>query len=334
VILKIRPYGIGDYKLMEKILVTGSCGFIGMHLCKYLLKNDYEVLGIDNMNDYYDPLLKMNRLEQISAHDNFSFIELNISNYDQLSNVFSNYKPDKVVNLAAQAGVRYSLENPHAYVETNISGFMNILECCRYNKVKGLIYASSSSVYGGNKQNSFSIEDRVDKPISIYAASKKANELMAHTYNHLYGLNTTGLRFFTVYGPWGRPDMAMYIFTEKIMRGQKIPVFNHGKMERDFTYIDDIIQGIVKSLEKNYENEIFNLGNNRCENLMDMINHIEESIGEKAIIDFMDIQPGDVKKTFADIEYSKKMLNYSPKTPIAVGIPLFIEWYKSYITKT
>ncbi len=319
---------------MEKILVTGSCGFIGMHLCKYLLKNDYEVLGIDNMNDYYDPLLKMNRLEQISAHDNFSFIELNISNYDQLSNVFSNYKPDKVVNLAAQAGVRYSLENPHAYVETNISGFMNILECCRYNKVKGLIYASSSSVYGGNKQNSFSIEDRVDKPISIYAASKKANELMAHTYNHLYGLNTTGLRFFTVYGPWGRPDMAMYIFTEKIMRGQKIPVFNHGKMERDFTYIDDIIQGIVKSLEKNYENEIFNLGNNRCENLMDMINHIEESIGEKAIIDFMDIQPGDVKKTFADIEYSKKMLNYSPKTPIAVGIPLFIEWYKSYITKT
>ena len=200
---------------MEKILVTGSCGFIGMHLCKYLLKNNYEVLGIDDMNDYYDPMLKMNRLEQISVHDNFSFIELNISNYDQLSNVFSNYKPDKVVNLAAQAGVRYSLENPHAYVETNISGFMNILECCRYNKVKGLIYASSSSVYGGNKQNSFSIEDRVDKPISIYAASKKANELMAHTYNHLYGLNTTGLRFFTVYGPWGRPDMAMYIFTEK-----------------------------------------------------------------------------------------------------------------------
>ena len=318
---------------MEKILVTGSCGFIGMHLCKYLLKNNYEVLGIDDMNDYYDPMLKMNRLEQISVHDNFSFIELNISNYDQLSNVFSNYKPDKVVNLAAQAGVRYSLENPHAYVETNISGFMNILECCRYNKVKGLIYASSSSVYGGNKQNSFSIEDRVDKPISIYAASKKANELMAHTYNHLYGLNTTGLRFFTVYGPWGRPDMAMYIFTEKIMRGQKIPVFNHGKMERDFTYIDDIIQGIVKSLEKNYEYEIFNLGNNRCENLMDMINHIEESLGEKAIIDFMDIQPGDVKKTFADIEYSKKMLNYSPKTPISVGIPLFIEWYKSYITK-
>ena len=247
------------------------------------------------MNDYYDPMLKMNRLEQISVHDNFSFIELNISNYDQLSNVFSNYKPDKLVNLAAQAGVRYSLENPHAYVETNISGFMNILECCRYNKVKGLIYASSSSVYGGNKQNSFSIEDRVAKPISIYAASKKANELMAHTYNHLYGLNTTGLRFFTVYGPWGRPDMAMYIFTEKIMRGQKIPVFNHGKMERDFTYIDDIIQGIVKSLEKNYEYEIFNLGNNRCENLMDMINHIEESLGKKAIIDFMDIQPGDVK---------------------------------------
>ena len=318
---------------MEKILVTGSCGFIGMHLCKDLLKNGYEVLGVDDMNDYYDPVLKINRLEQISVYDNFSFIELNISNYDQLSNAFSNYKPEKVVNLAAQAGVRYSLENPHAYIETNISGFMNILECCRYNKVKGLIYASSSSVYGGNKQNSFSIEDRVDKPISIYAASKKANELMAHTYNHLYGLNTTGLRFFTVYGPWGRPDMAMYIFTEKIMRGQKIPVFNHGKMERDFTYIDDIIQGIVKSLEKNYEYEIFNLGNNRCENLMDMINHIEESLGEKAIIDFMDIQPGDVKKTFADIEYSKKMLNYSPKTPIAVGIPLFIDWYKSYMTK-
>ena len=315
---------------MEKILVTGSCGFIGMHLCKDLLKNGYEVLGVDNMNDYYDPVLKMNRLEQISVYDNFSFIELNISNYSQLSNAFSNYKPDKVVNLAAQAGVRYSLENPHAYVETNISGFMNILECCRYNKVKGLIYASSSSVYGGNKQNSFSIEDRVDKPISIYAASKKANELMAHTYNHLYGLNTTGLRFFTVYGPWGRPDMAMYIFTDKIRNGEKISVFNHGNMKRDFTYIDDIVNGIKASIEKNYSYEIFNLGNNRCENIMDVIDYIEKELDIEAEINFKDIQPGDIEKTFANISNAKKKLNFEPKTNIQEGVPKFIQWYKSY----
>ena len=318
---------------MEKILVTGSSGFIGMHLCKSLLDEGYRVLGIDNMNDYYTPALKETRLEQLSSYLNFNFIKTDIADQSSLESVFKEFKPLKVVNLAAQAGVRYSLENPQAYIHANVVGFMNILECCRHNKVKGLIYASSSSVYGGNEKIPFSVEDSVDNPISIYAASKKANELMAHTYSHLYGLRTTGLRFFTVYGPWGRPDMAMYIFTEKISRGEPIPVFNYGQMQRDFTFIDDIIQGTRASIEKNYACEIFNLGNNRCEDLMDLIGLIEDSLGKKAELNLMDTQPGEVEKTFADIDYSRDKLGYEPTTTIDEGIPVFIRWYGEYVNE-
>ena len=315
---------------MEKILVTGSSGFIGMHLCKSLLEDGYQVVGIDNMNDYYDPALKEARLKELYLYDNFKFVKADISDYPSVETAFKDFEPEKVVNLAAQAGVRYSLENPQAYIQSNVVGFMNILECCRHHQVKGLIYASSSSVYGGNEKIPFSIDDSVDRPISIYAASKISNELMAHTYSHLYGLHTTGLRFFTVYGPWGRPDMAMYIFAEKINNDLPIPVFNYGKMQRDFTYIDDIIDGVKASIDKNFFCEIFNLGNNRCENLMDMIALIEQSLGKKVEMNLMDIQPGDVKKTFADIEYSRDKLGYEPTTSITEGIPAFIRWYRDY----
>tara|TARA_B100002052_G_C15884817_1_gene601062 strand:+ start:3484 stop:4443 length:960 start_codon:yes stop_codon:yes gene_type:complete len=315
---------------MKKVLVTGSSGFIGMHLCLDLLNDGYVVKGIDNMNDYYDVSLKKARLNLLSDYNNFTFNKIDISNQQDIERVFNQFKPEKVVNLAAQAGVRYSIVNPHAYIQSNIVGFLNIIEACRHYDVKGLIYASSSSVYGGNKKTPFSVDHRVDKPISIYAASKKSNELIAHAYSHLYNLNTTGLRFFTVYGPWGRPDMAMYIFTDKISNGKKVPVFNHGKMQRDFTYIDDIINGIRASIEKNYSCEIFNLGNNHCEGLMDMVSHIEKALDKNAEINFMDIQPGDVPKTFADIGHAKIKLNYEPKISIQKGIPKFIEWYKSY----
>tara|TARA_Y100000768_G_scaffold370222_1_gene335857 strand:+ start:2940 stop:3899 length:960 start_codon:yes stop_codon:yes gene_type:complete len=315
---------------MEKILVTGSSGFIGMHVCRSLLDDGYVVEGVDNMNDYYDLSLKEARLNLLNNYDNFTFNKIDISNLKDVERIFNQFRPEKVVNLAAQAGVRYSIKNPHVYIQTNIVGFTNIIEACRQYKVKGLIYASSSSVYGGNKKIPFSVEDRVDKPISIYAASKKSNELIAYTYSHLYNLNTTGLRFFTVYGPWVRPNMAIYIFADKIRNGKKIPVFNHGKMQRDFTYIDDIVDGIRASIENNYPFEIFNLGNNRCENLMDMVDYIEKAMGKNAEIDFMDIQLGDVPKTFANIDHAKNKLNYEPKISIQKGIPKFIEWYKSY----
>ena len=318
---------------MEKILVTGSSGFIGMHLCEALLKDGIQILGIDNMNDYYDISLKESRLKNLEKYANFDFEKADISNYNKLKEIFENFKPNKVVNLAAQAGVRYSLENPQAYINSNVMGFMNILECCRAYQIDGLIYASSSSVYGGNEKIPFSIDDDVNKPISIYAVSKKSNELMAHAYNHLYGLHSTGLRFFTVYGPWGRPDMAMYIFLNKINNDQQIQVFNHGKMQRDFTYIDDIISGIISSIEKNYSCEIFNLGNNNSENLMDMIAVIENYLNKKAKIRYLGMQPGDVKKTFADIKYSKSKLGYSPKTSINEGIIKFIDWYNDYNDK-
>ena len=315
---------------IDRIIVTGSAGFIGYHLCKSLLKDGFQVHGIDNLNDYYDPTLKQARLDQLTPHENFTFSKLDIADLESLKKAFKSFQPVKVVNLAAQAGVRYSLENPHAYINSNIVGFMNILECCRYNDVKGLIYASSSSVYGGNEKIPFSVDDPVDKPISIYAATKKANELMAHTYSHLYGLHTTGLRFFTVYGPWGRPDMAYYLFTNKIANDEPIPVFNHGKMQRDFTYIDDIIAGTRSAIDKNYKCEIFNLGNNNSEDLMEMIAIIEECLGKKADYNFQGMQPGDVKKTFADIERSTELLGYEPTTSIQDGIPRFIEWYKEY----
>lgn len=314
----------------NKILVTGSCGFIGMHLCKSLLEDGFQVFGLDNMNNYYDLKLKESRLELLSKYDGFNFTKVDIQNYSILESVFKKIKPSKVVNLAAQAGVRYSLVNPHAYVESNIVGFMNLLELCRYHDIEGMIYASSSSVYGGNNKIPFAESDNVDKPLSMYAVSKKTNELMAYSYSHLYGLKTTGLRFFTVYGPWGRPDMAMYIFTNKIIKNDKIPVFNHGNMKRDFTYIDDIIMGIRSAIDKNYDCDVFNLGNNSSEKLMDMIKIIEKNLNINANIDFKEIQPGDVEKTFANIDHARNKLNYEPKISIEKGIPKFIDWYKLY----
>tara|TARA_B100000131_G_C18122033_1_gene613274 strand:- start:3092 stop:4057 length:966 start_codon:yes stop_codon:yes gene_type:complete len=316
--------------IKNNILVTGCSGFIGMHLCHNLLVDGYNVLGIDNMNKYYDLKLKEDRLKKLCLFDNFIFQKVDISDWHSIDATFNMFKPRKVINLAAQAGVRYSLKNPQAYIQSNINGFMNILEACRLFEVDSLIYASSSSVYGGNKLIPFSVEHRVDGPISIYAATKRSNELMAYTYNHLYGLKTTGLRFFTVYGPWGRPDMAMYIFTEKIINNKEISVFNNGNMERDFTYIDDIIKGVRSSMRKNYECEIFNLGNNHSENLMDMIAVIENYLGKKAKVKFMEIQPGDVEKTSANIDHSKKKLNYEPSVTINEGIPKFIDWFNSY----
>jgi len=313
-----------------KILVTGSAGFIGFHLSKSLIDDDYEILGIDNLNDYYDPKLKHARLAQLAPYKNFTFQKIDISDRESLTKAFTDFKPNKVVNLAAQAGVRYSIENPYAYMDANLVGFLNIIELCRHNDVKGLIYASSSSVYGRNTKIPFSVEDRVDFPISLYGASKKANELIAHAYSHLYGLNTTGLRYFTVYGPWGRPDMAMFIFTKKILAGEKIAVFNNGDMRRDFTYIDDIISGTRRAVEKNYKCEIFNLGNHKSEELMYMIYLIEKKLNKKAIIDFQTMQKGDVKENFADIEWSTNKLNYKPKISIDRGIHLFIDWYIQY----
>jgi len=314
----------------ENILVTGAAGFIGFHLSKSLLEDGYEVLGVDNLNDYYDPKLKHARLDIINKYPNFKFEKVDIAHREELTKAFVEFAPSKVVNLAAQAGVRYSLTNPYAYMESNLVGFLNIIELCRHNNVEGLIYASSSSVYGSNKKIPFSVDDRVDNPISLYAATKKANELIAHSYSHLYGLHTTGLRFFTVYGPWGRPDMAMYIFADKISKGEPIQVFNNGKMKRDFTYIDDIVSGIRASIDKNYQCEVFNLGNHRSEELMHMIELIEKDLGKKAIIDFQPMQPGDVPESFADIEKSTKMLGYRPMTNIDVGINFLINWFKKY----
>tara|TARA_Y100001935_G_scaffold119113_1_gene98443 strand:- start:1244 stop:2197 length:954 start_codon:yes stop_codon:yes gene_type:complete len=315
---------------MKKFLVTGAAGFIGFHLSKSLIDDGFEVFGIDNLNDYYDPLLKKRRLKVLQSMNRFHFEEMDICNKEELESAFDNFKPNKVVNLAAQAGVRYSIENPYAYLNSNLVGFINIIEMCRHKKVEGLIYASSSSVYGGNKKIPFSVEDRVDNPISLYAATKKSNELIANSYSHLYGLNTTGLRYFTVYGPWGRPDMAMYIFTKKIMNREPIPVFNNGNMKRDFTFIDDIIAGTRAAIDKNFQCEVFNLGNNSTEKLMDMINIIEKELNEKAIIDFKEMQPGDVKQSYADIDKSKEKLNYIPKISINEGVPKFITWYKNY----
>jgi len=312
------------------ILLTGCAGFIGYHLSVSLLEDGVEVLGLDNLNDYYDINLKNNRLKNLNTYRNFTFQKVDISHKDSLSQSFKEFQPDMVVNLAAQAGVRFSIENPYAYLDSNLTGFLNILEMCRHHKIKGLVYASSSSVYGSNTKIPFSISDRTDNPIALYGATKKANELMAHSYSHLYGLSTTGLRYFTVYGPWGRPDMAMYIFTKKICKGESVPVFNHGKMKRDFTFIDDIIAGTRSSMEKNYDCEIFNLGNNKSENLMDVIQNIENYLGKKANIDFQPIQLGDVTETFADIEKSIKKLDYNPRIDIDSGIPLFIDWYKTY----
>ena len=314
-----------------------------------MLEDEYEVLGIDNINDYYDVNLKYARLKELgistssittnsspikhipsSIYKNYSFFKLDIADRDSITQLFQSFNPNMVVNLAAQAGVRYSIENPYAYMNSNLVGFLNIIELCRHNNVEGFIYASSSSVYGGNKKIPFSVDDRVDNPISFYGASKKSNELIANAYSHLYGLNTTGLRYFTVYGPWGRPDMAMFIFTKKILAGEPIPVFNNGKMKRDFTYIDDIISGTRAAIDKNYKCEVFNLGNHKSEQLMDVVSLIEQNLGKKAEIEFLPMQLGDVPESFADIEKSIEKLSFKPQTSIKGGIPNFINWYKQY----
>jgi len=314
-----------------KIIVTGAAGFIGFHLCKSLLDDDYEVLGIDNINDYYDPNLKLARLDQLKPYKKFKFEKVDIANRESITKSFQSFKPNKVVNLAAQAGVRYSIKNPYAYMESNMVGFLNVIELCRHNDIEGLIYASSSSVYGRNHKIPFSVGDRVNKPLALYGATKRANELIAHSYSHLYGLHTTGLRYFTVYGPWGRPDMAMFIFTKKILAGKPIPVFNNGNMKRDFTYIDDIINGTRAAIHKNYKCEIFNLGNHKSERLMDVVSLIEQNLGKKAEIKFLPMQPGDVKESFAEINKTIEKLDFMPKTTIDVGIPKFISWYKKYV---
>ena len=313
-----------------KLLITGAAGFIGFHLCKSLLEEQYQILGLDNLNEYYDKNLKTNRLKILKSYNNFEFEKVDISKREEITTPFNNFKPNKVINLAAQAGVRYSLKNPYAYIDSNIVGFINIIELCCQNDVSGFIYASSSSVYGSNKKLPFSENDNTNNPISLYAASKKSNELIAHSYSYSYGLHTTGLRFFTVYGPWGRPDMAYYIFTKKILNEEPIIVFNNGNMKRDFTFIDDIILGTKAAIKKNYKCEIFNLGNNKIEKIMNIIEIIEKETKRDAIIKFLPIQLGDVEETFSNINKSTKMLDFLPKVSINEGIPKFIKWYKSY----
>jgi UDP-glucuronate 4-epimerase len=334
--------------MSKKILVTGSAGFIGFHLSKKLSEGDWEVVGLDNMNNYYDVKLKTDRLNLLLQQRNFKFHKLDLVDREGIKKLFKEEGFNYVVNLAAQAGVRYSLENPYSYVDSNLMGFLNILEGCRHNPVNHLIYASSSSVYGANAKMPFSVHDNVDHPVSLYAATKKANELMAHTYSNLYKTPTTGLRFFTVYGPWGRPDMALFIFTKKIAEGKPIDVYNNGKMKRDFTYIDDIVDGIIKLIPKmpepnpkwdNYEPDsatsfapykLFNIGNNQPVELLRFIEVIEDKLGKKAIKNFMPIQPGDVPATYADIDGLMDAVGFKPNTPIEVGIAKFVEWYRDY----
>ena len=301
-----------------------------MHLCESLLRDGYVVHGIDNMNAYYNINLKIARLKRLEKYNNFNFTEIDIANDTLLESVFKNFKPDIVVNLAGQAGVRYSLEKPHFYIQSNIVGFMNILECCINFSVKHLVYASSSSVYGENSNQSFSVNDRTDNPLSIYAVSKKANELMAHSYNKLYGLSTTGLRYFSVYGPWGRPDMAMFIFTKSNLEEKPISLYNFGDMERDFNIKDDIIEGTRLAIKNKSSHKLFNLGNNHSVDLMTIIKFLEKKLGKKAKILLKDIQAGDTKRTNADILESVELLGYKPKVKIKDGLSKFVDWYKKY----
>ena len=314
----------------ETILVTGSAGFIGFHLSGKLLDSGYNVVGIDNLNPYYDVELKKARLDLLGSHDNFSFIKGDIADMPALKKVFKEHNVTRICNLAAQAGVRHSLEDPFSYQKSNIEGFLNLLEMAREVQVSNFVYASSSSVYGKNKKNPYSVEDRVDNPISLYAATKKANELMAHAYSHLYGIPCTGLRYFTVYGPWGRPDMALFLFTDAILHDRPINVFNYGNMRRDFTYIDDIVAGTVSAIEKPAPYEIFNLGNSDATSLTDFIETIESELGRKAEKNMLPMQPGDVAETSADITKSREILGFSPKTPLKKGISAFIAWYREY----
>ena len=318
------------------ILITGIAGFIGSHLARNLLTRGDKILGIDNISDYYDVNLKYDRLNILKKYKNFIFEKVDISNYSDLEKIIKKHKVSKICHLAAQAGVRYSLEAPMEYIKSNIVGHLNMLEICRNYEIKNIVYASSSSVYGGNTKVPFSVSDRVDSPVSLYAATKRSDELMSYTYNHLYGINTIGLRFFTVYGPWGRPDMATWIFTKKIINDEPIEVFNNGNMERDFTYIDDIINGTISILDscKDNSNEsfskVYNIGNNKPENLLNFITLIEENLGKKAIKIMKPLQKGDVANTYADIKDIQADYNFIPKTKLVEGIPRFIEWFKSY----
>ncbi|MBW2369273.1 MAG: NAD-dependent epimerase [Deltaproteobacteria bacterium] len=336
-----------EYKF-KHVVVTGAAGFIGYHLSKRLLENGVRVTGIDNLVPYYDVRLKEARLAQLEAFDGFEFHKTDLSDRDSLERVFKDAGVDVVVNLAAQAGVRYSLTNPHAYVESNLVGFVNILECCRHNMVDHLVFASSSSVYGANTRMPFSVHDNVDHPVSLYAATKKSNELMAHTYSHLYDLACTGLRFFTVYGPWGRPDMALFLFTKAILEDQPIQVFNHGKMQRDFTYIDDIIEGVVRVMANRPQPNpdwqgddpdpgtsygpyrLYNIGNNTPVALMRFIEVIEDTLGKKAKKTYLDLQPGDVPATYADVDALMADVDFKPQTSIETGIERFVAWYREY----
>jgi len=331
-----------------RILVTGTAGFIGNELALKLLVRGDEVLGVDNVNDYYDVSLKEARLARITPNTAFTELRCNLEDREQINKAFAEFKPQRVVHLAAQAGVRYSLENPQAYVSANLEGFVNILEACRHNDIEHLVYASSSSVYGANTQMPFSVHNNVDHPVSLYAASKKANELMAHTYSHLFNLPTTGLRFFTVYGPWGRPDMALFLFTRAILAGEPINVFNHSKHKRDFTYIDDIVEGVIRTLDhvaspnpewnsdspdpatSNAPYRIYNIGSNSPVELMRYIEILEQCLGKTAEKNFLPMQKGDVPATFADVDALIKDVDYKPDTSIEVGIAKFVQWYRDY----
>jgi UDP-glucuronate 4-epimerase len=317
-----------------KILVTGAAGFIGFHTCQRFLVEGHSVVGIDNLNNYYDPNLKQARLNRLLKMLNFSFEPLDLTNYPSLINIFTRCQPDLVVHLAAQAGVRYSLDNPHAYVDSNLTAFVNILESCRHHPVQHLVYASSSSVYGGNQKIPFSVGDAVDQPVSLYAATKRANELMAYTYSHLYQVPTTGLRFFTVYGPWGRPDMAYFSFTRAIMAGQPINVFNHGQLRRDFTYIDDAVEALMRLVtlppNGNPPHQIYNLGHNQPVPLLRFIEVLETYLGRTAKKKFLPMQPGDVLETYADIDDLVRDTGFTPSITIEIGLEKFINWYRDY----
>ncbi len=331
-----------------KILVTGAAGFIGMHVSQLLLARGDQVVGLDNLNDYYDPRLKHDRLARLQPHAGFRFEKLDVADRDGMEKLFRAERFDRVVHLAAQAGVRYSLVNPQAYIDSNVVGFTNILEGCRHHGVQHLVYASSSSVYGGNTAMPFSEHHNIDHPVSLYAATKKANELMAHTYSHLFGLPTTGLRFFTVYGPWGRPDMALFLFTKAMLAGEPIKVFNHGKMVRDFTYVDDIAEGVVRTLDRtatadpafdaaapdparsNVPYRVFNIGNNAPVTLMEFIEAIEAAVGRPALKEFLPLQDGDVPATYADVSELEAWTGFRPRMPVPEGIRRFVAWYRDY----
>ncbi|MCH2140144.1 MAG: NAD-dependent epimerase [Phycisphaerales bacterium] len=331
-----------------RILVTGAAGFIGARTSQLLLDRGDEVVGLDNFNDYYEPALKEARARPLDEHPRFTMVRMGCEDREGMAALFAERKFDRVVHLAAQAGVRYSLENPYAYVDSNITGFLTILEGCRHHDIEHLVYASSSSVYGGNLSLPFSVNDPVDHPLSLYAATKKADELMAHTYSSLFGIPTTGLRFFTVYGPWGRPDMALFKFTKAILAGEKLPVFNHGKHSRDFTYVDDIVEGVIRSLDKpatpnpdfdatspepgtsHAPWRVYNIGRGGPVELMHFIELIEEATGRKAELDLLPMQPGDVPDTWANVDALRTDTGYEPSTPVEVGVPRFVEWYRSY----